>query len=187
VDPYKGHVPPRKWLLTSSEDISPGDPPRSISTFPKETQPWRVPVQWSRTIRSLVPVRVLRHLPKSPGFFFFSKFHGTWCPCGIPERKSFTDRLHTVQRTWEVYFKLLPVDIRGSWPRTSLGKRIGCIIRVVYPYYDRNLGQWKGGVSILWQKSGTMEERDMDQNYPQHSNERGDTISNGRVTTDGGK
>jgi hypothetical protein len=45
--------------------------------------------------------------------------------------------------------------------------------RVVYPYNDRNLGQWK--------------KRNMDQNHPQHNKERGGGVSNGRATADWGK
>jgi hypothetical protein len=44
-----------------------------------------------------------------------------------------------------------------------------------------------GGVSILRPKSGTKEKRDMDQNHPQYSKERGGGVSNGRATTDWGK
>ena len=45
----------------------------------------------------------------------------------------------------------------------------------------------KGGVSILRPKSGEMEERDMDQNNPHRSKERGGGVPNGRATADWGK
>ena len=44
-----------------------------------------------------------------------------------------------------------------------------------------------GGVSILRPESGAMEERDMDQNNPQHSKERVGGVPNGRATADWGK
>ena len=44
-----------------------------------------------------------------------------------------------------------------------------------------------GGVSILRPESGAMEERDMDQNNPQRSKERGGGVPNGRATVDWGK
>jgi hypothetical protein len=43
-----------------------------------------------------------------------------------------------------------------------------------------------GGVFILRQTSGTMGKRDMDQNHPQLSKERGAGVSNGRATADWG-
>ena len=44
-----------------------------------------------------------------------------------------------------------------------------------------------GGVAILRPESGAMEKRDMDQNNPQRSKERGGGVSNGRATADWGK